>query len=124
MRDYRFLLWDKENKQMNEVDVIDWGEKKIITKSLMFYQDYDSESNFILLEYIGLKDQNKNPIYNGFILKGELGLLAVEWSEEEASFYCYDEYTGKSYYFGRDINTSEYEIIGDIFRSSELLKSE
>lgn len=128
MRDIKFRCWDTENKEMLDVQELDYADSyngQPMIRTTM-YNDYFDTEEMILMQYTGLKDKNGKEIYEGDIvlidkenqIKGQ-----VKYSEQYASFIIVDtnsiadEAENLSCY-------SEIEVIGNIYENQGLLEKE
>ncbi len=141
MRNRKFRAWDKDAERMiysdQQYDLyyfeFDGGKLKAFTihESPGTIdeppQSYSTELDN-LMDYIGLKDKNGKPVYEGDALKAShpnIGLCkgTVEYDEELAAYGlnrgpqgC-DEYLAWNYLFEFD----ELEIIGNLWENKELI---
>ncbi len=124
MREIKFRAWHKKAKKM-----VDW--KELVTNWLLQNILRDGDENIELMQYTGLKDKNGKEVYEGDILKSEYrGIGRIRWgryvtenehnedvltymfiSKEEIRAYAFDPQTAES-----------YEVIGNIYEDSNLLK--
>jgi hypothetical protein len=119
----KFKAWDIINKKMYIVLEISWDKDGLLYGLLDNFNGGRirvcfSNMKFQLIPFIGKYSKSKVEIYLGSVLTGG---LVVEYGEEEASYYCFDE-SGQTKYFGNfenNISTSEYEVIGNIFENPE-----
>ena len=130
MREIKFRAWDKENKEMLEVQELDYEDSydgKPMIRTTM-YNDYFDEEDMILMQYTGLKDRNGVEIYEGDIIAcmtndgKELYKSIVKYGKFNCS--CCNGVYGW-YFDGGDIRDCEYdlcEVIGNIYENPDLLK--
>jgi len=109
---YKFRVWDKKYKQMYEGDI----------RVALAYPDED----VTIMQSTGRTDINKKVIWGGSIVQGKLsfegGVLptmgVVEYCSNVCAFGLRNE--GGLTLFHNHI-LSSFEVIGDIYRSPELL---
>ena len=108
MKEIKFRAWDKENKIMFDVWHIEWDNEKI-----KYINTSDKVSNYILMQYTGLKDKNRKEIYEGDIVEGV-------WID------VYSGKTKKKRMVIKDIRAIpdyvECRVIGNIYENPELLE--
>jgi len=125
MKEIKFRAWNKKNKKMQYSGIV-WGITNLNYPALTGLNDFGDIDNLSdLMQYIGLKDKNGKEIYENDIINGG----------SYNGVYCY----GKVIYW-KDmfclepignfkegiceiyINLSHLEIIGNIYKTPELLK--
>ena len=125
-REIKFRVWDVENKEMLNVQELDFeptfhGGRIAIRPDQ--YNDYFDTEDMILMQYTGVNDRCGKEIYESDIVyvRSEDENAIIEWDEQTARFIIhfdgwiadFDNYYGK-----------ELEIIGDIYNNPELLGGE
>lgn len=125
-REIKFRVWDIENKEMLNVQELDfeptfYGGRIAIRPDQ--YSDYFDTEDMILMQYTGFNDRCGKEIYENDIVyvTGEDENATIEWDEETARFTIhfdgwiadFDNYYGK-----------ELEVRGDKYNNPELLGGE
>lgn len=124
----KFRAWDKKNKTMHEVELIDF----IDNIGYLSIEDgrgdwYSFEVDTILMQSTGLKDKNGVEIFEGDIVKKTNGSIGyVVYLQQEAGFVVVLK---KSDYRLGHRNTGEpykeatnHKIIGNVYENPELLE--
>lgn len=135
MRQPRFRGFGTETKSWHyghgwfESDYTDeyLAEKGIKQQAMLYTDGYPVECELTSMgEFTGLKDVNGKEIYEGDILTdhGEEGPLYIEYSKEHAAFVFVDKFdpSGTTLYTTTDISYGQFEVIGNVFENSGLLK--
>ena len=113
----KFRAWDKENKEMVEVELL--GKKVLLIKD----GEWENIEDFEVMQYTGLKDKNGKEIYEGDLLKHPTGVVAeIKYENDVASFVAV--YTANDdmemNHLDREI-IKKCEVVGNIFENPELL---
>ena len=138
MREYKFRVWDTENKEMLKVQELDFedtfygGRLSIRTDQ---YNDYFDIEDMILMQYTGLKDKNGKEIYEGDIIEFSYDMFVGNFDTfvakgkvvfEEGAFYIEvfenERTTKDEAYLLYSINLDTIEVIGNIYDNPELLE--
>ena len=133
MREYKFRVWDTENKEMLKVQELDFedtfygGRLSIRTDQ---YNDYFDIEDMILMQYTGLKDKNGKEIYEGDIIfdsfyerKAKVVFLeGAFWLDYIDDFKEYETIHKRYQLLANYDNKSVLEVIGNIYDNPELLK--
>lgn len=136
MREIKFRTWDKVNKKIFQVERIIFDVDNNICIISVFLNDNDSPTimfdqemrvtDFILMQYTGLKDKNGKEIYEGDIVinKNSESLAyentsTVDWHNNISGFTVIFEEIGEDKILGL---YEHLEIIGNIYENPELLK--
>ncbi len=97
-REIKFRVWDVENKEMLEVQELDfeptfYGGRIAIRPDQ--YSDYFDPEDMILMQYTGLHDKNGKEIYEGDIIRIKNSLIEIEgeviFDTIDLSFEVYDK---------------------------------
>lgn len=80
-REIKFRMWDAENGQMIDGDSLAFEEYAPISHLL---------SQEGIMQYTGLKDNNKKEAYHKDIVEFEGFLYSIEWDEKRTGFYLAD----------------------------------
>jgi len=117
MREIKFRAWDKKNKKMVVVWQIDWNDKGEIE----YVNRNNDTSNFILMQYTGLKDKNGREIYEGDIVRGagiKPKIYTVEWLDIYGGFAFLDDEKAIP---ACEVPVLFCEVIGNIYENPELI---
>jgi len=148
--DYKFRVWDKDNKRMQYLEFDDCG-------SWLDHEQYPENAPDSIMQYTGLRDKNNKKIYYGDIVKFEffikddkeresittpyrekegygghaviertinygVGIL-YDFDETDANEECYAVTEGGQIEdIWEDKNIWEIEVIGNIYENPDLIK--
>jgi len=131
MREIKFRAWkkplDREDMCLNEKEYKDVA--KVISINSENNNAYETTlDNLEIMQYTGLHDKNKKDIFEDDIIKeilpdDEAYTFIVDWNKISASFVLKE--IGVPDYYGRfndDMESSDFEIIGNTFENPELLR--
>lgn len=125
-REIKFRAWDKKNKEMVEVDLID-----LKFTGILFEVNHDGANHSLnfedieLMQFTGLHDKNNVEVYEGDIIRhpGTRTTFYVGYYENGARFepkgVIFDSYLESHWMYYDD-----YEVIGNIYENPELLKGD
>lgn len=118
----KFRIWDKTNKEMLEWEELDLNKERGEDEITIFEPTgqfahpiffYDA------MQSTGLKDISGAEIYEGDIVKNVYDeIYLVKWLD--AGFYLEERYNGGFDYFIM-FDSTEYEVIGNVFEDKNLL---
>lgn len=133
MREIKFRAWDKLNKEMINVESMNFQERRVY-KDVVSYRNFE---DIDLMQCTGLKDKNNKEIYEGDIIKFKdcnidgtkefynIGVIEREGKRDELAIS--QLIFEKSYFTENYIDfineTFELsEVIGNIYESQELME--
>lgn len=119
MREIKFRAWDKINKEMFNVESINFQERRFY-RDVVSYRDFN---DIELIQYTGLKDKNEKEIYEGDILSNGNNEKPYKVIFENGSYRAEFEGDFDEYSFDLiDIVAQGCEVVGNIYENPELLK--
>lgn len=129
----RFRAWDKEFKEMVQVDALVFDEQIIKATYKNGNVVKEDIKNYVLMQFTGLKDKNGKEIFEGDILTTGKRTGVVK-NHRTLGFYMNDT-RGDNWWFGSDVDLAEFEdftrtvaekteILGNIYTNPELAEVE
>ena len=139
-REIKFRAWDKKEKRMTYLGR-DGEDILYFDNAVYWTRNHDGDgyvvSDFVLMQYTGLKDKSGKEIYEGDVVKVTSGhCYEVKFGEyklvgekEASSGEMYDwEETACGWYIEGDISNQILagwmEVIGNIYENPELLEKQ
>lgn len=124
MRQIKFRCWDIYNKEMLDVQELDYEDSyngQPMVRTTM-YNDYFDTEDMILMQFTGLHDKNGKEIYEGDIVK----YMAIA-DGEQTDKVIFDRGTFVVDYsedYKQPINEINHcaEVIGNLYENPELLE--
>lgn len=127
----RFRAWDKEFKEMVQVDALVFDEQIIKATYKNGNVVKEDLKNYVLMQSTGLKDKNGKEIFEGDILTTGKRTGVVK-NHRTLGFYINDA-RGDNWWFGSDVDLAEFEdftrdvarkigILGNIHTNPELVE--
>jgi uncharacterized phage protein (TIGR01671 family) len=117
-REIKFRAWDSRNNEMRYSDRHD-GEFYINLKGVLYMYKVPNADKYFkcynVMQYTGLKDRNGKKIYEDDVVKQGWQTLFVSFSNGEYRF------VNKLGRWEQNIDTTEMEVIGNIYENPELL---
>ena len=119
MREIKFRVWDKLNKEMINFESINFQERRVYEDTVSYRKFNDIE----LMQYTGLKDMKGKEIYEGDILFESFGEKYYKVVFENGSFRAEFEGDFEEYSFDLiDVVAQGCEVVGNIYENPELMK--
>ena len=114
MREIKFRAWDKLNKEMINIESINFQERRVYKDTVSYRKFEDIE----LIEYTGLKDLSGKEIYEGDIL--------FESFREEYFKVVFENGSFRAEADGYSLDLEDYddicEVVGNIYENPELME--
>ena len=122
MKKYKFRAWDDVKKKMYYT--VEHHNGKGFGTLLFTFNEHMDCDNYKLMQYVGLKDVNKKEIYEGDIVNG--GLYNGSYALGVIKYYknCYYAFPIGRMIEGVSEDFKHFEIVGNIYETPELLKTE
>lgn len=119
MREIKFRAWDKINKDMFNVESINFQESRVY-KDTVSYREFN---NVDIMQYTGLKDKNGKEIYEGDILFESFGERYYKVVFENGSFRAEFDGDFEEHSFDLiDVVAQGCKIVGNIYENPELME--
>lgn len=119
MREIKFRAWDKINKDMFNVESINFQESRVY-KDTVSYREFN---NVDVMQYTGLEDKNGKEIYEGDILFESSEEKYFKVVFENASFIAEVEGDFEEYSLDLiDVVAQGCEVVGNIYENHELIR--
>lgn len=122
----RFRAWDKEFKEMVQVDALVFDEQIIKATYKNGNVVKEDLKNYVLMQSTGLRDKNGKEIFEGDILcdegiEQESDFVYVMVSYKNGMLVC-DQITSDYCEYGGALNEfcDDYSVIGNIYTNQEL----
>lgn len=116
MREIKFRVWDKLNKEMNNIESINFQERRVYKNDVSYLNFNNTE----LMQCTGLKDKNGKEIYEGDIL--------FESFREEYLKVVFENGSFRAEADGYSLDLEDYddicEVVGNIYENPELMEED
>lgn len=127
----RYRAWDKEFKEMVQVDALVFDEQIIKATYKNGNVVKEDLKNYVLMQSTGLRDKNGKEIFEGDVLTTGKRTGVVK-NHRTLGFYLNDT-RGDNWWFGSDVDLAEFEdftrdvarkigILGNIYTNPELVE--
>lgn len=127
----KFREWDKERHDTEYAEGMSYGEKKDFDMGFSIWFDHmedldlvndDGSIDRVVMMSSGLKDMSGNELYEKDIVRNSYGeTFIVEWLD--GGFVLIESYNG-GYDYCYIEDSTEYEVIGNVFEDKNLLSEE
>ena len=121
MREIKFRAWDKINKEMFNVESMNFQERRVY-RDIVSYREFNGVE---LMQYTGLNDKNNKEIYEGDILFESFGEKYYKVIFENGGFRA--EFNGdfEEHFFDLiDVVAQSCKVVGNIYENPELMEDE
>jgi hypothetical protein len=119
MREIKFRAWDKINKDMFNVESINFQERRVY-KDTVSYRNFE---DIDLMQCTGLKDKNNKEIYEGDIVFLHGSKYKVIFKTEGARFVLRNNEFELEITFINN-NNKRMEVLGNVYENPELMEDE
>ena len=119
MREIKFRAWDKLNKDMFNVESINFQERRVYKDTVSYRKFNDVE----VMQYTGLKDEYDDEIYEGDIVTLHNSKYKVIFNSKEARFVLRNNEFELEITFINN-NNKRMEVLGNVYENPELMEDE
>ena len=128
-REIKFRIWDSKNKEWlgaSDKNSLPFYGFHLVGEvmSVQCPPQWALDNGNIIEQYTGLKDKNGKEIYEGDIVKGDMGVFEVKWYDLVAQFMFRPNMSMKYHPPFTSTQLEVMEVIGNIHENPELLEGE
>lgn len=130
MREIKFRVYNKHTKKMYEVEWLSFRHNLLIVSANEDWERNQKLSDFELMQYSWLKDQDGKDIFEGDIITTTVqhqsvckgATMVIVWDDTELCFFAeYIQHLNQKWYLRLRVTANKkFKIIGNIYENPEL----